>query len=62
MITAAEFTRVVGRPPKDDDLDRANCKEAGSIGHWGCGWCEHGKPRWMCAECFAKNQAKGWHQ
>jgi hypothetical protein len=53
QITAAEFTRIVGREPQLDDLERANCQEAGATGHWGCGLCEHGKPTYLCAECFA---------
>jgi hypothetical protein len=50
-ITAEEFTRVVGSAPQQDDLERANCPIAGEMGHWGCGWCEHDKPRWMCVPC-----------
>ena len=50
-ITAEMFTRRTGHAPKDDDLDRANCLQAGSMGHWGCGWCPHDKPRWQCMEC-----------
>lgn len=38
MITAADFRAAVGRPPQDDDLDRANCPLAGQPGHWFCGW------------------------
>jgi hypothetical protein len=35
-----------------DDLERANCPLAGTLGHWGCGWCPHDKPRWLCVECL----------
>jgi hypothetical protein len=38
MITAEQFEKAVGRKPEDDDLDRVNCSEAGSIGHLCCGW------------------------
>lgn len=39
MIGAHEFAAFCGRKPKDDDLERANCPKAGSIGHQQCGWC-----------------------
>lgn len=58
-ITAAEFTRAVGRPPILDDLQRANCKLAGYVGHWGCGWCEHDLPVWRCMTCAREAVQKG---
>lgn len=38
VITAEEYEEAVGRPPVDDDLDRANCPKAGELGHMMCGW------------------------
>jgi hypothetical protein len=37
-ITAKYFEERVGRPPKDDDLERCNCRKAGQLGHHFCGW------------------------
>lgn len=37
-ITAAIFQQATGRAPKDDDLDRCNCVNAGDQGHEFCGW------------------------
>ena len=34
-----EFHVIVGRPPVQDDLERANCDKAGQMGHWFCGTC-----------------------
>ena len=53
MITAEHFKAAVGRDPHLDDLERANCKEAGAKGHSECGWCPHDKPVWFCPKCFA---------
>jgi hypothetical protein len=39
-----------------DDLQRCNCEDAGTIGHWGCGWCRHRKPTFLCPECFMAAQ------
>ena len=48
-ITAERFEAAVGYPPKDDDLDRSNCLDAGKIAHQHCGWClGHDKPRFIC--------------
>jgi hypothetical protein len=55
-MTADEFTRVVGRPPEDDDLKRANCPYAGAIGHLDCGICKHGMPVFTCGTCFLEKQ------
>lgn len=38
MITAEHFEKATGRAPEDDDLNRANCPEAGLVGHMSCGW------------------------
>lgn len=37
-MTEAEYTKFVGRPPIQDDLERVNCKDAGKHGHSFCGW------------------------
>lgn len=37
-ITAEFFHAATGDSPKDDDLERSNCKRAGCIGHYHCGW------------------------
>ena len=48
-MNAEEFERKVGRPPRNDDLERVNCVAAGDPGHWYCGWCrEHDLPRFEC--------------
>jgi hypothetical protein len=53
-ITAERFTAAVGRAPEDDDLDRCNCRDAGKIGHSGCGWCQEcDRPRFICGHPLA---------
>lgn len=48
-MDAAEFELVVGHKPEQDDLERANCPDAGKIGHACCGICPHcGVPRFLC--------------
>jgi hypothetical protein len=37
-IDAETYTAATGRPPQDDDLDRANCPKTGDLGHLACGW------------------------
>jgi hypothetical protein len=37
-ITAEKFAEATGHEPEGDDLERCNCKQAGEIGHWTCGW------------------------
>lgn len=37
-VDADTYTAATGRPPQDDDLDRANCPKAGDLGHLACGW------------------------
>lgn len=37
-ITAEHFEQRTGHPPKNDDLERANCPRAGEVGHTCCGW------------------------
>lgn len=49
MKTAEEFKAATGHEPAQDDLERANCTQAGTPGHWGCGWCpDCNKPRFTC--------------
>jgi hypothetical protein len=55
-ITAELFLKATGRAPVLDDLQRCNCEDAGTIGHWGCGWCRHRKPTFLCPECFMAAQ------
>jgi hypothetical protein len=48
-LDAEEFTRLVGRKPEQDDLERVNCTEVGKTMHRMCGWCDgHGQPRFEC--------------
>lgn len=52
-ITVEIFTALVGSAPIQDDLDRCNCKSAGTVGHWQCGWSpEKQKPRFLVGEVF----------
>lgn len=51
-MTPEEFEKATGRAPVLDDLERANCREAGQPGHTACGICEHGLPVFECAPCF----------
>ena len=39
-ITREKFIEATGREPEQDDLERVNCKQAGEIGHFCCGWDE----------------------
>lgn len=52
--TIEEFVAAVGREPVDDDMERANCVDAGKPGHLGCGWCEHNQPVFLCHACFVR--------
>lgn len=38
-MTAQEFKELTKQDPIQDDLARANCKDAGKIGHYQCGIC-----------------------
>lgn len=52
-MNADQFKDAVGRDPEHDDLDRANCKKAGELGHHACGICaDHKLPVFECAVCF----------
>jgi len=54
-ITKKKFIEATGSEPHQDDLERCNCKLAGEVFHYSCGWCEeHNKPRFMCG-CQANN-------
>lgn len=52
IMTAEQFQAITGHKPEFDDLERANCSLAGRIGHQSCGICRHGKPVFLCHECF----------
>jgi hypothetical protein len=39
-ITVEMFLAATGYAPENDDLERSNCRMAGAIGHFHCGWCE----------------------
>lgn len=53
-VSADEFEEMCGRAPVQDDLERANCSEAGKPGHSMCGVCERcSKPRFECGHALA---------
>ena len=52
IYNTRDFIRNVGRKPEIEELERANCPEAGKIGHSTCGICEHNLPVFCCKECF----------
>jgi hypothetical protein len=55
VFTADYFKKCVGRAPTGDDLQRANCKDSGTLGHWACGWCfECDRPRFVCGHYLRK--------
>ena len=39
-ITRRDFRMATGIWPEHDDLERCNCKMAGQVGHFQCGWDE----------------------
>lgn len=53
--TVEDFKKYVGREPERDDLDRCNCDQAGELGHWSCGICEHHLPVFECHDCFVRS-------
>lgn len=54
--TREDFVKHTGHSPEQDDLERANCSDAGKLGHLNCGICkEHKKPVFMCSVCFSKS-------
>jgi hypothetical protein len=53
----SRFIASVGREPVNDDLDRANCTEAGTVGHQSCGWCDMcDKPRFVCGHHLTRRR------
>lgn len=49
-LTAIEYELRFGLVPQDDDLERVNCKQAGTEGHRFCGVCKtHKMPRFECS-------------
>lgn len=51
-MTEEEFKEKTGADPIQDDLERANCEQAGQRGHWMCGvtpCC--GMPRFIGCDC-----------
>lgn len=47
-ITAKKFKEATGSDPEKDDLERCNCKYAGTVDHWECGWCDvHNMPNFL---------------
>lgn len=61
-MNAEQFEQATGFPPDQDDLERANCGEAGKIGHLLCGVCRHGKPRFICVPCLRLNALNTSHK
>lgn len=48
-MNAKEFKKLTGHVPEQDDLERANCEDAGFMGHHYCGVCaECEQPSFMC--------------
>lgn len=48
-IDADIFKKATGTEPEHDDLERSNCKQAGQIGHYHCGWNSLlNRPNFMC--------------
>lgn len=51
MITEKEFKERFSFEPKQDDLHRVNCDQAGKAGHLMCGICKHcEQPRFVCGD------------
>lgn len=47
-MDAAEFKKISGYVPEYDDLERTNCRKAGTPGHSNCGICPRcGAPRFL---------------
>lgn len=51
--TEQDFFNATKQHPENDDLERANCKQHGKLGHSACGVChKHNLPVFMCPICF----------
>lgn len=49
VIDEEYFTEATGAAPENDDLERANCDQAGALAHYWCGWCPIcNRPRVQC--------------
>lgn len=49
IYSTQDFYRATGRMPKNDDMGRFNCPDAGLPGHLTCGVCQiHRMPRCEC--------------
>jgi len=56
-ITAKAFKAATGHAPENDDLERSNCRMAGAVGHFYCGWCEEENlPIFMVDGKYARKQ------
>ena len=59
MITREKYIQATGHEPKDDDLERANCTDAGKVGHFHCGWDEEKDlPRTMTNPYIRKQESE----
>jgi hypothetical protein len=60
-ITREMFIAYTGFEPVDDDLERCNCKNAGDLGHFHCGWNKARElPQFMTAPYIKpEHQPKG---
>lgn len=48
-ITSQYFYERTGELPEQDDIERSNCSEAGTAGHYYCGWCKYcDLPKFVC--------------
>ena len=60
VVDEVRYEVLTGYAPENDDLERANCQEAGTTGHLACGLCATcGKPAWTCvhlAETLAERR------
>ena len=56
-ITAQQFEQATGHAPERDDLERCNCPQAGTVGHWQCGWDETANlPVFMTGKLVIRNR------
>lgn len=56
-MTSIEFAAAVGSEPTHDDMERVNCRVAGTIGHSHCGWCwKCNKPRFICGHAHKSDE------